>query len=67
MARCRATTNSLHSLPVADNVLARQSVMTHHLHEVFMSDITYVATDEEWLYLASLADLYTRKIVELRD
>ncbi|MBE0339815.1 IS3 family transposase, partial [Paenibacillus sp. 23TSA30-6] len=32
-------------------------------NEVWMTDITYIPTDEGWLYLASVMDLYSRKIV----
>jgi len=32
-------------------------------NQVWMADITYVPTDEGWLYVASIMDLYTRKIV----
>ncbi|AHA75561.1 transposase (plasmid) [Bacillus thuringiensis YBT-1518] len=33
------------------------------LHQVWVADITYVSTKEGWLYVASLMDLYSRKIV----
>nr|WP_278244827.1 IS3 family transposase [Sulfobacillus thermosulfidooxidans] len=58
----KATTNSRHAHPVADNVLNRQFVATRP-HQVWMTDITYIATDEGWLYLASVEDLYSRQIV----
>lgn len=64
--RYKATTNSRHNLPVADNILAQQFVATRP-HQVWMGDITYIPTDEGWLYLASLEDLYTRKIVGWAD
>ena len=60
--RYKATTYSGHGLPVADNVLARQ-FMAMQPHATWMADITYVPTDEGWLYLASLEDLATRQIV----
>ncbi len=60
--RYKVTTNSRHPFPVADNVLAQQFVATRP-HAVWMADITYIPTAEGWLYLASLEDLYTRKIV----
>jgi putative transposase len=58
----KATTNSKHNLPVADNVL-NQQFTAKKPNEVWMGDITYVPTDEGWLYLASIEDLCTRKIV----
>ena len=60
--RDKATTRARHRFPVAENVLAPQFTATRP-HHVWMADITSGATDEGWLYLASLEDLYTRKIV----
>lgn len=60
--RYKATTDSGHGLPVADNVLARRFTAAQP-PATWMADITYVATDEGWLYLASLEDLATRQIV----
>lgn len=56
------TTNSKHSLPVHDNLL-NQQFLASAPNEVWMADITYVPTQEGWLYVASIMDLYTRKIV----
>jgi transposase InsO family protein len=58
----KATTNSRHSLPVADNLLD-QNFTAETPDSVWVGDITYVATQEGWLYLAVLIDLYTRKVV----
>jgi Transposase and inactivated derivatives len=58
----KATTNSKHSLPVADNLLNRDFTATHR-NEKWVSDITYIKTDEGWLYLAALLDLYDHSIV----
>jgi putative transposase len=58
----KATTNSKHNLPVHENVLNRQ-FKVQAPNQVWVTDITYVATDEGWLYLASVMDLYSRKIV----
>jgi putative transposase len=58
----KATTNSKHNLPVYDNVL-NQEFVAKAPNEVWMADITYIHTDEGWLYLASIMDLYSRKIV----
>jgi putative transposase len=58
----KATTNSRHKLPVAENVLARAFTPTTP-NQVLASDITYISTGEGWLYLAVVMDLYSRKIV----
>ena len=60
----RATTDSKHSLPIAENVLNRQFAQTAP-NQVWVADITYIPTDEGWLYLAALKDLYTCEIVAL--
>jgi transposase InsO family protein len=56
------TTDSRHSLPIAPNRLARR-FQPHARHRAWTMDITYVRTDEGWLYLAVVEDLYSRKIV----
>ena len=58
----KATTNSKHSMPVHDNILNRQFKVLAP-NQVWVTDITYIATGEGWLYLASVMDLYSRKIV----
>jgi putative transposase len=58
----KATTNSKHSLPVADNILNRDFA-TERPNEKWLSDITYISTDEGWLYLACVLDLHGRDIV----
>jgi putative transposase len=58
----RATTNSKHDLPVAPNLLARQFAVGAP-NRAWVSDITYIPTEEGWLYLASVMDLYSRKVV----
>jgi transposase InsO family protein len=58
----KATTNSKHNLPVYDNVL-NQQFTAQAPNQVWMADITYVPTGEGWLYVASIMDLYTRKII----
>lgn len=58
----KATTNSKHNLSVHENVLNRQ-FNVEKPNQAWVTDITYVATDEGWLYLASVMDLYSRKIV----
>jgi len=60
--RFRATTDSHHTLPVAANVLARQ--FTQPAPDVaWVTDITYIATGEGWLYLAVILDLCSRLVV----
>jgi transposase InsO family protein len=58
----KATTNSRHNLPVAPNLL-NQDFTVDAPDRAWVGDITYVATQEGWLYLAVLIDLYTRKVV----
>ena len=58
----KATTNSKHNLPVAENLLNRE-FYANRPNEKWVSDITYVATDEGWLYLAGILDLCGREIV----
>lgn len=60
--RFRATTNSKHELPVAENTVARQFDRGAP-HRVWCADITYLWTDEGWLYLAAVIDGHTRKVV----
>ncbi len=57
-----ATTKSNHDLPVAENLLA-QGFTAEQPNQVWVSDITYIPTDEGWLYLAGLKDLFTCEIV----
>lgn len=56
------TTDSRHSLPVAENLLARDFTPAAP-DRVWTSDITYIATDEGWLYLAAVIDLFSRQVV----
>ncbi|GEO28176.1 hypothetical protein AAC03nite_39610 [Alicyclobacillus acidoterrestris] len=61
----KATTYSNHNYPVQENVL-NQTFVAQRPNQVYMADITYIPTDEGWVYLASLMDLYSRKIVGWR-
>ena len=56
------TTDSRHDLPVAPNLLARDFAPSAP-DRVWSSDITYIATDEGWLYLAAVIDLFSRQVV----
>lgn len=58
----KATTNSKHNYPVAENLLNRD-FHAERPNQKWVSDITYIATDEGWLYLAGIMDLYGRRIV----
>jgi transposase InsO family protein len=58
----KATTDSNHGLPVAPNLLNRQFTVQAP-DRVWTSDITYIATDEGWLYLAVVIDLFSRQVV----
>ena len=58
----KATTNSKHKLPVAENLLNREFVASGP-NQKYVSDITYIRTDEGWLYLAGILDLYGREVV----
>jgi putative transposase len=58
------TTDSNHRLPVAPNILNRDFTTTAK-NQKMVSDITYIATDEGWLYVASILDLHGRKVVGL--
>jgi putative transposase len=56
------TTDSHHPHPIAPNLLAK-SPRPQAADRIWVSDITYVATAQGWLYLAAVMDLYSRKIV----
>jgi len=60
--RYKATTDSKHAFPVAQNLLDRQFNPSAP-GTVFSADITYIATDEGWLYLAVVLDLFDRSVV----
>jgi len=56
------TTDSNHNLPIAPNILNRDFYASTP-DEKYVGDITYIATGEGWLYLSTVIDLYSRKIV----
>ena len=58
----RVTTDSTHHLPVAPNLLDRR-FDGWQLNQAWVSDITFIATDEGWLFLAAILDLASRRIV----
>ena len=59
------TTDSKHRLPVAPNIMAQNFKATKP-NEKWAGDITYIKTAEGPLYLATVLDLYSRKVVGLR-
>lgn len=58
----KATTDSKHNKPIAPNLLARKFNVAA-VNRYWVGDITYIPTDEGWLYLATVIDLYSRKII----
>ena len=56
------TTDSKHDLPIAPNLLQR-NFTADQPNQVWTGDITYIATDEGWLYLAVVLDLFSRQVV----
>lgn len=58
----RATTDSKHAYPVADNVLDRE-FEADTPDQAWVGDISYIPTAQGWLYLAVLIDLYSRRVV----
>jgi transposase InsO family protein len=57
-----ATTDSRHDEPIAPNLLATAAPASKP-NEVWVTDITYVETDEGWLYLAGVLDLFSRRLI----
>lgn len=58
----KVTTDSKHNLPVAPNLLEREFTVNQPDH-VYVGDITYIWTQEGWLYLAVVLDLFSRQVV----
>jgi len=56
------TTDSSHGLVVADNILNRNFCAVYP-GEKWVSDITYLRTTDGWLYLATILDLFDRKVI----
>ncbi len=61
--RFERTTDSNHTLPIAPNLLEQRFNETTAPNQVWVSDIPYVHTDEGWLYVAAIKDLFNKKIV----
>lgn len=60
--RFKATTDSRHTLPVAPNLL-EQDFTAAKANEKWVQDITYLWTEQGWLYLAVVIDLYSRQVI----
>ena len=60
--RFSVTTHSNHNMPIAPNLLDRQFDVAEP-DKVWVGDITYIATDEGWLFLAVVIDLFSRQVV----
>ena len=58
----KATTDPQHALPVAENLLNRDFSASAP-NQKWVTDITYVATQEGWIYLATVMDFYSRAII----
>jgi putative transposase len=58
----KATTDSGHNLPVAENILGQNFEVTAP-NKVWVSDITYIPTGEGWLYLAGHKDVCSGEVV----
>jgi len=58
----KATTDSKHKLPVTDNIL-EQNFKANAPNKIWVSDVTYIPTDEGWLYCAAHKDLFNGEIV----
>jgi transposase InsO family protein len=56
------TTDSNHDSPIAENVLHRDFSATAP-NQKWVTDITYIRTDEGWLYLSAIVDLFSRKVI----
>ena len=62
LRRFVTTTDSDHDQPIAPNLL-EQDFSASAPNQRWVTDITYIPTDEGWLYLAAIMDLHSRRIV----
>ena len=60
--RFKVNTDSNHKLPISPNLLDREFAVAEP-DKAWVDDITYIATDEGWLYLAVVIDLFSRQVV----
>jgi putative transposase len=61
-SKYKATTNSNHNYPIAPNLLNKK-FSAEMPNQKWVGDITYIHTQEGWLYLAAVEDLFHKKIV----
>ena len=61
-SKFKVTTDSKHQLPIAPNLLERNFTVTEP-NQCYVGDMTYIYTDEGWLYLAVVMDLFSRMVV----
>jgi len=62
VTKFKATTNSKHAYPVSPNLL-EQNFTADAPDTIWVTDITYIRTDEGWLYLCVFIDLFSRRVV----
>ncbi len=60
--RFKVTTDSSHDYPISPNLVNR-NFSTEFINQYWVSDITYIDTMEGWLYLCSIIDLFSRRVV----
>lgn len=60
--KLKYTTNSRHNLPIMPNLL-EQDFGVEHANQAWVGDITYIRVKQQWLYLAVILDLYSRKVI----
>ena len=60
--QCKVTTDSNHAKPLFDNRLNRDFAPAGP-NQAYVQDITYIWTQQGWLYLAAVMDLYSRRVV----
>jgi putative transposase len=58
----KVTTDSNHKKPIAPNIL-QQDFAAYKPNQKWVTDITYIPTDEGWLYLCVFIDLYSRAVI----
>lgn len=58
----KVTTDSNHNLPVAENILNR-NFLANSPNQKWCRDISYIWTNEGWMYLAVVIDLYSRAVI----
>ena len=58
----KASTNSSHTLPIAPKLLA-QDFSCKNINEKWCGDITHLWTDKDWVYLAVVLDLFSRRVI----